>query len=162
MPMMSLGQFQFGLDTLSYEQLQRSTEYRHPANSRVGAMPARQFTGPGEDKINLAGCQVPEFKGERKSLDKLRRMADAGSAYALVRAGGGEGNVLGAWVIEGVQETGSIFIAEGVPRKVEFTLALARVDDSRVAPDGGASAGDDAGQDGLDDDDWGDWQWWMQ
>jgi len=161
MPMMALGQFLFSLDTLSYEQMQRSTEYRHPANSRVGAMPARQYIGQGEDRITLSGCQVPEFKGDRKSLEQLRGMAAAGSAYALVRGNGGADNVLGAWVIENVQETGNIFIAEGVPRKVEFSLSLARVDDSRAEPDGGASAGDDAGLTGLAGD-WEDWQWWMQ
>jgi phage protein U len=78
MSMMALGQFLFGLDTLAYEQLQRATDWRHPANSRVGAMPARQYLGQGEDNITLTGLQVPEFCGDRESLDQLRDMADAG------------------------------------------------------------------------------------
>jgi len=158
MPMMSLGQFQFSLDTLAYDNLQRATDYRHPANSRVGAMPARQFIGLGEDKLNFTGLQAPEFRGDRKALDTLRKMAEGGAAYALVC---GNGAVLGAWVIESVQETGSIFIAEGVARRTEFSLQLARVEDARAEPDGGASAGDDPGLIGLDGN-WQDWQWWMQ
>ncbi|MCL1962473.1 MAG: phage tail protein [Desulfovibrionaceae bacterium] len=161
--MMALGQFMFGLDTLAFEQLQRATDYRHPTNSRVGAMPARQFAGLGDDKITLTGLQVPEFKGDRKALDTLRKMAADGAAYALV-AGAGTDNVLGAWVIESVQQTGSIFIAEGVPRRVEFSLQLDRVEDKRAEPDGGASAG---GNPAFDDDftdyDGGDgmWEWWL-
>ena len=75
-------------------------------------------------------------------------MADAGNAYALVDGAGG---VFGAWVIEGVNEKGSTFIAEGLPRKIEFSLTLQRVDDERASADGGldpAAPGD-----------W--WQWWL-
>jgi phage protein U len=151
---MALGQFLFGLDTLAYEQLQRATDWRHPANSRVGAMPARQYLGQGEDNITLTGLQVPEFRGDRESLDQLRDMADAGKAYALV---GGDGAVLGAWVIVRVQGCGKFFIAEGVARHVEFTLELSRVDDARAEPDGGADAGDNSA---TDDEDF--WDWWLR
>ena len=151
--MMALGQFVFGLDTLTYQELQRSTEWRHPTNSRVGARPARQFIGVGEDTITLTGLQVPEFRGNRRSLDDLRAMADAGKAYALV---GGTGVVFGAFVIPRVQETGSVFIAEGIARRVDFTLELARVDDYLADPAGGAGSG---GNPDADDDDF--WQWWM-
>jgi len=154
MPMMALGQFLFGLDTLAYQHLRRAGDWRHPTNSRVGAMPARQYVGPGEDSIQLSGLQVPEFRGDRKALDQLRQMAADGAAYALV---GGDGTVFGAWVILKVQETGTIFIAEGVARRVEFELELARVEDAKVQPDGGASAGDNAA---TDDDDF--WEWWLK
>ena len=151
--MMALGQFVFGLDTLAYQELQRSTEWRHPTNSRGGTRPARQFVGVGEDSITLTGLQVAEFRGNRRSLDDVRAMADAGKAYALV---GGTGVVFGAWVIQRVQESGSVFIAEGVARRVDFTLELARVDDYLADPAGGADAG---GNPQADDDDF--WQWWL-
>ena len=151
--MMALGQFVFGLDTLAYQELQRSTEWRHPSNSRVGNRPARQYLGVGEDTITLTGLQVPEFRGARRSLDDVRAMADAGKAYALV---GGTGVVFGAWVIQRVQESGSVFSAEGVARRVDFTLELARVDDYLADPAGGADAG---GNPQADDDDF--WQWWL-
>lgn len=153
MTMMALGQFVFSLDTLAYQSFQRQQDWRHPSNSRVGARPARQFVGPGDDSITLTGLHVPEFRGQRKVLDDLRSMADAGKAYALVS---GANDVLGAWVIESVQETGSFFVREGVPRRIEFTVALKRVDDDQVEPDGGAGSG---GNEGQDDDDW--WQWWL-
>ena len=151
--MMALGQFLFRLDTLAFQELQRSTEWRHPSNRRVGARPARQFVGQGEDTITLNGLLVPEFRGSRRYLDDLRKMADAGDAYALV---GGAGTVFGAWVIQRVQETGSFFIAEGVARRIEFTLELARVEDHQADPNGGADAGSNPD---ADDDDF--WQWWL-
>lgn len=152
--MAALGQFLFALDTLSFSELQRTREWRHADNNRVGAMPASQYTGPGADKIRLSGLLAPEFMGERKALDRLADMADAGKAYALVN---GAGEAFGAWVIEGIEETGSIFVREGVPRRTEFTINLKRVDDARADPAGGTSSGDD----------WGDWwsgddiDWWM-
>jgi phage protein U len=153
MTMMALGQFVFGMDTLAYQELQRSTDWRHPSNSRVGARPARQFVGPGEDSITLTGLLVPEFRGSRKTMDQVRAMADAGRAYALVA---GTGDVLGAWVITRVQESGSIFVAEGVARRVDFTIELARVDDDQADPAGGATSGSDPW---TDDTDW--WDWWL-
>lgn len=153
MTMMALGQFIFGMDTLAFQELQRSTDWRHPSHSRVRARPARQFVGPGDDTITLTGLLVPEFKGNRRSLDQLRTMGDAGAAYALVS---GTGAVMGAWVIVRIQETGSYFIAEGVARRVEFTLELARVDDDQADPSGGADSGGDPG---ADDDDF--WRWWL-
>lgn len=145
--MMALGQFIFSLPTLAYQDLRRSTEWRHPSNSRVGARPARQFVGPGEDSITLSGLQAPEFMGNRRSIDDLRKMGDAGSAYAVVA---GNGDVMGAWVIKKVDENGSIFIREGVARRVEFTLELVRADDDQADPAGGV---------GDPSDDF--WDWWL-
>lgn len=145
--MMSLGQFVFSLPTLAYQDLRRASAWRHPSNSRVGARPARQFVGPGDDCITLGGLLVPEFMGSRRLIDELRAMAEGGKAWALVD---GAGEVLGAWVIESINESGSHFIAEGQPRRIEFELQLARVDDDQAEPDGGWG-------DGWDDY----WDWWM-
>ena len=57
--LMALGQFVFGLDTLAFDTLRRATAWRHPSNSRVGAMPARQSLGPGDDTITLSGVLAP-------------------------------------------------------------------------------------------------------
>ena len=146
--MMALGQFVFGMDTLAFQDLDRQAAWRHAVNSRVGDRPARQYIGPGDETITLSGTLAPEFRGSSQSLVQLRAMADDGNAYALVDGAGG---VYGAFVIEGVTEKGSVFIAEGLPRKIEFSLSLQRVDDERASADGGldpAAPGD-----------W--WQWWL-
>ena len=72
MHMMALGQFLFSLPTLSFNDFKRQTSWRHPTNSRVGARPASQSLGPGDDTISLSGLLVPEFAGKRVYLDQLR------------------------------------------------------------------------------------------
>lgn len=129
--LMALGQFVFDLPTLAYHELQRSTDWRHPGNSRVGAREALQFVGLGEDTITVSGTLVPEIAGTLDSLRQLRAMADAGDAYALVD---GTGMVLGAWVITSLQETGSAFVDVGVARRTDFTLSLKHAEDAQVQP----------------------------
>lgn len=127
--MMALGMFVFSLHTLDYQELQRQTNWRHPASSRVGARSAHQFIGPGDDKITLPGVLLPQFAGSRMSLDVLREMANSGMAWVLVD---GTGRVYGAWIIEGLQETHSLFFRDGAPRRIEFSVSLTRIDDELV------------------------------
>ena len=149
----ALGQFIFELNNLAFDEMRRTTDWRHPSNSRVGAMPGRQFVGKGEDKLTLAGLLAPGNFGNRTAIDKLRAMGDTGAAFALVN---GAGEVFGAWVIESVEETGTIFTTDGLARRVEFTLNLARVDDQQADPTGGAED-----EDGEDPQDWGDDLDWL-
>lgn len=124
--MMALGFFVFGLRTVPYQQLQRQSTWRHPSVSRVGARPARQFTGPGDDLITLSGVLYPELTGGKISLEALKAMAAEGMAWPLIE---GTGLFYGLFVIEEVAETHSEFFPDGAPRKIEFTLKLARTDD---------------------------------
>ena len=85
----------FSLSTTAYQQLQRQTAWRHPSNPRVGALPARQFVGKGDDTITLSELILPEISGQRLSLDALRLMADSGKAWPLVE---GTGRIYGLWI----------------------------------------------------------------
>ena len=146
----SLGQFTFGLQTLPTDQLRRVAAWRHPSSSRVGARPARQFVGRGDETINLSGVLAPEFAGSMRSLEALRKMADSGKAWALV-SGGPPCEVFGAFVIENLTETRSVLIDTGAARRIEFDLQLMRVDDERAEPSGGV--------DPWPVDDY--WEWWL-
>ena len=148
MHMMALGQFLFSLPTLAYNEFRRQSSWRHPSNSRVGAAPASQSLGPGDDTINLSGLLVPEFAGSRAYLLQLRDMAGSGKAFALVS---GAGEVFGAYVIESISETGTYHTGEGVARRTEFDLQLKRVDDIKAEPGGGVDVGP------IDDY----WEWWL-
>ena len=128
--MMALGTFVFSLPTLAYQELQRSTSWRHPASERVNARPARQFIGPGEDAIQLNGVVAPEITGSPASLDLLRKLGDEGRPLALVD---GTGVVYGAYVIASLNETRSLFFPDGAARRIEFQLALTRTDDDAMA-----------------------------
>ncbi|RRV04425.1 phage tail protein [Pseudomonas sp. v388] len=127
--MLALGMFVFSLHTAAYQEMQRQTDWRHPSSSRVGAAPARQFIGRGEDAITLPGVILPELAGSALSLDALRLMADTGKAWPLVE---GTGRIYGLWVIESLSETRTLFFRDGTARRVEFSLSLKRIDDSLV------------------------------
>ncbi|WP_201491286.1 phage tail protein [Pseudomonas paracarnis] len=127
--MLSLGMFVFSLSTLAYQELQRQTNWRYASNSRVGAPPALQFVGRGDDTITLPGIILPELAGSVLSLDALRLMANTGKAWPMVE---GTGRIYGLWVIESLSETKTVFFRDGTPRRIEFTLTLKRTDDDRI------------------------------
>ena len=127
--MLALGMFVFSLSTLAYQELQRQTEWRHASRNRVGAAPARQFVGRGDDSITLPGVILPELAGSALSLDALRLMANTGKAWPMVE---GSGRIYGLWVIESLSETKTIFFRDGTPRRIEFTISLKRIDDDRI------------------------------
>ena len=56
-------------------------------------------------------------------------MADSGMAWTLID---GEGYIYGLWVIESVTEDKSEFFKDGAARKIDFSLALKRADDSYI------------------------------
>ncbi|MBN3820068.1 phage tail protein [Paraburkholderia sp. Se-20369] len=129
--MMSLNQFVFSLATAPFRELKRQRSWKHPTTSRIGVRDASQFAGAGNDTISITGSVAPDNGiGEIASIEELVRMGDVGDAYVLVD---GKGYVYGAYVIESVNVTGTYHTKEGVPRKVDFDMALKRVDDSALA-----------------------------
>ena len=135
---MSLDQFVYALAKAPYRELQRQRNWKHRTSSRVGVRDASQFTGAGADTITLNGLLAPENGiGEVASLDKLAMMGDSGDAYVLVD---GIGNVYGAFIIDTLNETATYHTREGIPRKVEFSLTLKRVDDTLLSAIGQAQA----------------------
>ncbi|NWD70760.1 phage tail protein [Pseudomonas gingeri] len=127
--MLALGMFVFSLRTAAYQEMQRQTEWRHPGSSRIGASPARQFLGRGDDTITLPGLIVPELAGTSLSLDALRLMANTGKAWPMVE---GTGRIYGLWIIDNLSESRTLFFRDGTARRIEFTLSLKRVDDDRT------------------------------
>ncbi len=147
MHLMALGQFVFSMPTLAFDDFARQCSWRHPENSRVGVLPARQSLGPGADSITINGLLVPLIAGQPGALRQLREMGDSGKAFALVA---GTGEVFGAYVIESLDEKRSAHLANGAARRIEFSLTLQRKPDATAEADGGASP---AGGD--------DWAWTM-
>lgn len=119
--LMSLGLFAFSLDTVPYETIKRSTKQRWVEKPRVGKGAAWQHLGPGEDTITVEGKLMPELTGGAKNLGKLREMMATGKAWILTAA---TGEIMGPWIIEGIDDSGSHFDRDGVARKTTFTLTL--------------------------------------
>ncbi len=128
--MLALGMFVFMRQTLPHQTLQRDAEYRWPSNSRVGKRDSFQFLGPGEEKITLAGTLYPELTGGKLTMTAILLMADQVRAWPVLD---GTGTIYGMYVINNISETGSLFFADGTPRKIDFTLTLTRVDESLAA-----------------------------
>lgn len=127
--MLALGMFVFSLHTLAFQELQRQTDWRHATSNRVGAQPARQYVGRGEDQITLPGVLMPELVGDLVSLDELRGMANTGKNWPLVD---GTGRMRGLFVIESLSETQTLFFQDGTPRRIEFSLTLKRIDEGKI------------------------------
>ena len=121
--MMMLGSFQFSLSTAVYQSLRHRAEYRWPAQERVGRLPARQFTGPGNETVEMPGVIYPHFRGGTGQIEKLRAAAGQGKPLALVDS---KGKVWGQFCIESVEETHTEMLPDGTPRKIEFMLQLVR------------------------------------
>ncbi|PPT98686.1 oxidoreductase [Xanthomonas arboricola pv. arracaciae] len=124
--MMSYGTFVFALDSAAFLQLQRQMSWRHATSERVGARPASQFLGPGDETIELSGLIAPDLTGTRGSLTTLRRLAATGEPLPLVD---GTGWVYGPYLLLAVNETATLFFPNGTPRRIEFQLSLRRADD---------------------------------
>lgn len=127
--MMQLGDSQFGLESAAYQALERSTHWRWAELKQPGGSPALQYGGQDGDRITLPGVIYPEWRGSAGQMDRLRALADRGEALLMVD---GRGNVLGDWVIEGLDERQSVFAGRGVPRRIDFSLLLRRIE--RRAP----------------------------
>lgn len=126
--LMSLGMFVFELPAIAYQELDRRTDWRHGQTSRVGARPANQFMGAGDDVVTLTGS-IPLEIGDLAALETLREMGDAGDAYPLVD---GRGRVHGAHVLLDLAERQKNPLLDGTPRLTEFTLTLRHVDDDQA------------------------------
>ncbi|VVT07265.1 phage tail protein [Erythrobacter sp. EC-HK427] len=127
--LMSLGMFVFGIDTATYNSLQRRRAWHHEKAERHGNRPAAQFIGPGEETIQLAGLLVPELGADPAAMSTLAEMADTGETYPLID---GAGRILGQYRITALDEDHRTIMAGGIPRQIDFTISLERGDDQQA------------------------------
>ena len=139
--MMTLGSVAFGTLTGAYQQLKRSTEFRWPAQDRVGRRPSRQSTGTGRDSVTLEGVIMPSWRGSAAAVDALRALGARGEPQLLTA---GDGTVFGRWVLLRVEETRSGLFADGAARKIAFAAELAHYGDD--SPSGRATATEEAAE----------------
>lgn len=128
---MALGMFVFSIGTAAYQELSRSTAWRHASNSRVGTRSAWQFVGVGDETITLNGWLAPGQFGTPMAMTMLRDMGNTGKAFVLIDGGG---VFHGVYVITDLNEKQSLFHKYGKPRKIEFDLSLTRVDEDATHP----------------------------
>ena len=91
----------------------------------MGARAAAQYVGPGEDVVTIAGTLVPEIAGKFSAIDRIVEMADTGDSWPLMD---GTGAILGTYRIETMEVQHIVIMAGGIPRIVDFSIDLKRMD----------------------------------
>lgn len=119
--MMGLGPYRFSLNTAAYQSLERMDEYRWQSQDRIGRHPAMQYIGAGHTTVTLDGVIYPHFRGGLGQIQAMRGAAILGTPLVLVSGGG---RIFGFFVILSVEETQTVFLANGAPRKQEFAITL--------------------------------------
>lgn len=119
--MMALGAFRFGMSGEAYQQFSRSAGYRWEKVHRIGRAPAMQYAGPDVHEVRLEGVIYPHFKGGLRQVELMRAKANTGEPLMMVD---GLGWVWNKWVITGVDEGKSVFMRDGAPRKIDFSMSL--------------------------------------
>lgn len=123
------GAFTFGVSTAAYQTLQRRIEIFWITQNRLWNAPAVQYTGEGPDLIDLDGYVLPAAGPGLRQIELLRQLAKLPRLQAepeplLLVTGYGE--VLGEWVILGVEESQSSIGQLGAPMEQGFSLRLQR------------------------------------
>jgi uncharacterized protein len=119
--LMQLGKFQFSIGTLAHQEISRTTQFRWASHDRINNTQAMQFTGYGEDTIELSGVTVPQWTNAKAQIDLLRAIAQTREPQLLVD---GSGVNLGYWVIKSVSEKQNTLDGTGSGRDGSFSLSL--------------------------------------
>ena len=126
--LLQLGDFQFQVSTLAYQELTRGSSVRWVVHDIVGSDQRLQATGRNNDTIRLQGVFYPFFAAEfggavgTENIDQLRETMKQQEPLLLTAA---TGDTLGYWVIEELETGQSLFSAgQGVPRRQTFTIGL--------------------------------------
>lgn len=117
----TLGDHVFRAGSAAYAEMRRIARYRWEPQDRIGRTPARQWLGPGGETIEFSGVIYPVARTAAEELESLRGQALRGEPLHLQL---GTGETLGLWSIERIDETGSLFLPGGVPRKSDFRIRL--------------------------------------
>ena len=124
--MLSLGDFQFNVDTAAYGELFLKAEYPWAKVNRLQNTPQHQAVGKETRSISLQGVVYPSYRETGAGqIEDMRKAAAKMEPQALTS---GDGRYLGRWIVKSVSETDSVFFDDGTPQKQEFTLELERFD----------------------------------
>ncbi len=142
--LLTVGGVALRVSASAYDSLRRQTRYRWPALDRLARRPLRQFTGPGDDEIEVQGLIFPAAGGDAAAPAALRALAAAGEPVLVST---GYGDVLGRWAVLSIEEEQSRPHADGAPRRIAWTLMLAHAgeDDTGAAAHAPAHRAADAG-----------------
>lgn len=123
--LMTLGDIRFTVSEGAYQTLGRSLEMRVARMDRAGRQAARQILGEDET-VDIEGTCYPGQRHARDRVDSFRAVARTYEPQMLTD---GTGAVWGLFVVERVEERGSVIGPGGVPARQDFRLSLGRYGD---------------------------------
>lgn len=119
--MMMLGDFEFSIDTATYNQISREASWRWGEQERIGKADLLQYTGKSARSVKMEGEAHALFRKGVASIDALYDLADKAEPQQLVS---GVGDVLGWWVITDFSDVTPSFLPGGGPRKKTYSMTM--------------------------------------
>lgn len=149
---LALGAFRFALLRESYDAVSHKLDLRWSAVDRAGGRPAHHAAGVGAETLTLSGVIFPAFHGTMRFPQAMRAAASAMTPQLMID---GNGFFWGYWVATSVSEGASRHMADGAPRRQEWTLELERYTGPAagggIGGEGGALGAVQDAADGLSD-----------
>ncbi len=123
--LMALGPFRFNIDTQILQSLTDRETARIASMDRAGAMPAKQFLGPGDRKIELRAIIYQEVlsPGGPPQIELMGQSMRVGERLPLVALAPA---FYGFFLIEEVTTEGTHARADGSFARIDVTLTLTR------------------------------------
>ena len=119
--MIALGGYRFSVNTAAHQTIAKKYAYRWASQARLEKTPAKQFTGLGDETIELSGTIYPNYLGGLDQIENMKKEAGKGKPLLLTD---GLGNVWGQFVVTEISESNSLFFANGIPQKIDFRINL--------------------------------------
>lgn len=118
---MGLGSFRFGVENANFNSVSRKTDADWASVRLLNRPISHQFTGPGEDKLTIAGVLFAHWTGGLEQLSGMRVAMKCGNVMMMVSS---DGDVMGRWFISSLSDTRTHYGSSGRPKKIEFQLEL--------------------------------------
>lgn len=121
--MLSWGGFEFSIDTVAYNQLERTQEWRWAEQALIGKGDILQYTGKAAREVTLTGDTHARFRNGRgiSAIDDLFELADKAEPQLLVSS---LGDIFGYWVATRHSDTTSSFSPGGGGKTRGFTIGF--------------------------------------
>ncbi|HHB1424471.1 TPA: phage tail protein [Serratia odorifera] len=119
--MLMLGDFEFSIDTATYNQLTREASWRWGEQERIGKADLLQYTGKSARSVKIEGEAHALFRNGVDAINDLYLLADKAEPQQLVS---GAGDVLGWWVIMDFNDANTSFLPSGAPRKKTYSMTI--------------------------------------
>ena len=115
-----IGSLTFDVD-LSYQTLQRATQWRHEEVPIVGTTPLLQYSGKNPPTLEFRGTWW-NYRSKGDRVESIEALADAGEPLSVTHD---SGEYLGLWVITGLVRDSEVFRPGQVSGiRTDFTISM--------------------------------------